>query len=282
MRRAVRARPPPIPPISEAAKLAEARCWRRITISADTVLKVRTLFHALDKDRSGTLTDEDVQPCGAWNDQSKQFFNSVTTFLHDEDGNGAIDEREFFQSFVKVGLQTLSPIAAGTTFTMAEWGDQIELQVNAIISTTVHTVHSAAQALIAATNPYIPDVNAKPFPGPELQLSDDVWDLMWEQFDSLDADNSGAVDRHEVPPEVWEVLENYFNDNDDEKIDRVEYVAAVKAALFDNAITIPCNQQVSIMRLGTMRLCTMRLCTMRLCTVNSITHTPCPVIRIIS
>jgi hypothetical protein len=46
--------------------LASARCWGKVTVEGVTAGKIRMLFHALDSDGSGTLTEDDFVTPGTW------------------------------------------------------------------------------------------------------------------------------------------------------------------------------------------------------------------------
>jgi hypothetical protein len=51
-------------------------------------------------------------------------------------------------------------------------------------------------------------VDNSPHPGPELLLSDEVMDMMQSQFDALDEDGGGTIEKHEVPPGTTKQIAN--------------------------------------------------------------------------
>jgi hypothetical protein len=76
------------------------------------------------------------------------------------------------------------------------------------------------------------------YPGPELVLSDQVVELMGRQFDSLDADGGGSIEKHEVPPAIWKELDTHFNKDGDFEIDRNEYMTAVKESILGQVVVV--------------------------------------------
>jgi hypothetical protein len=61
---------------------------------------------------------------------------------------------------------------------------------------------------------------------------------MGSQFDALDEDGGGTIEKHEVPPEIWAELDKHFNKDGDFEISRSEYMAAVKEAMLTQPLTV--------------------------------------------
>jgi hypothetical protein len=99
-------------------------------------------------------------------------------------------------------------------------------------------------------------VDGSAYPGPELLLSDEVIALMESQFDSLDEDGGGTIEKHEVPPEIWAELDKHFNKDGDQEIDRAEYMQAVKDTILTQALTVG-DQAAGTMSQFLGMLCTM-------------------------
>jgi hypothetical protein len=120
--------------------------------------------------------------------------------------------------------------------------------MNKIMAQTADRVLAAAKSHIGSMDSEASHVDDSPYPGPELLLADEVVELihsythssrlfystqvvelMGRQFDSLDADGGGSIEKHEVPPEIWKELDTHFNKDGDE-FDRNDYIAAVKVS----------------------------------------------------
>jgi Ca2+-binding EF-hand superfamily protein len=127
-------------PGSPRAKQAFERCWGSVAVTPSTAHKIRQLFHALDTNQSGGLTANDFTVSGKWDADCKGFFAEMSKFLQDENGDGVIDEGEFFSSFLKVGLETTCPIPPGTALTTAQWGARVQETINGIMIHALYTI----------------------------------------------------------------------------------------------------------------------------------------------
>jgi hypothetical protein len=221
-----------------AVAFDRSRTWGQIIVSSETATKVRQLFNTLDTSGRGHLTAHDFVTPGTWDRASHLFFAELQKFLHDENGDGVIDQGEFMDSFVKCGLETACPIAAGTSLTLQAWGGEVQTQINKIVSDKVGVVLAAAQSHIGSMETDLAHLDQSAYPGPALKLSDDVIGLMGNQFDRLDADGGGTIERHEVPAAIWKELDTHFNQDGDFEIDRPEYIQAVKEVILGTLYTI--------------------------------------------
>jgi Ca2+-binding EF-hand superfamily protein len=102
-------------------------------------------------------------------------------------------------SLTQLGLQTPVTIPGGTNWNLAEWCSNITIKVNELARNGFSQLHGIRQLQLARNQAGQALIDTTPIQVCKLRFSDQVLRLAASQFDRLDTDGNGAIEKHELP-----------------------------------------------------------------------------------
>jgi Ca2+-binding EF-hand superfamily protein len=261
----------PAPPGSTTLQaFRKHKVWGFAEINPQNLAALNGIFRKLDTDNSNTLDRNDINHqspvwksaglkghptlCEIGNSmiagESYEFKSQPPDFVPGTDNYE--HKNSLVSLFLKAALEGNLPIAKGTHKSVKEWGQFINEHLNKQIGKLVTDV---GQAIGSGAS-----IPSESYRGITFFFKEEHLAKIAEQFDQLDSDGSGSIDKHERPNRkykiklgddisalncvrivcriVWSELDKHLNQKDhrgqkDDRITREEYILAIRNAILE-------------------------------------------------